>query len=81
MPKIDEKHWSWIVPVILFIGLVLALAFCERPAHAAQVEPSPTPDQLTNTGHLSGGCLLLIIAGLCVAMAVIYANMRKHARD
>lgn len=77
--KIDEKHFSWIVPLILFVALLLGLAFCDRSeAHAVEPSPSPTPDVV---GHaISINVLGIVGAAIFVAaMAwLAYRNMIKH---
>lgn len=84
MKKFDEKHWSWIVPLILMIATIVAVATGCGPfgddAQAAQPTPSPAPND--GVGRAIGINVAGIIgAAIFVAVMFVLAlrSMKKNS--
>jgi hypothetical protein len=68
-----------IAALVLFIGLALALAFCDKRADAAEPSPVPSPDSVPAGGsEISGGVIVIAVLLFIGAMAVVYKNMKSH---
>lgn len=78
--KIDEKHWSWIVPLVLLVMIAAGLFFgcIPQPAKAAEPSPSPVPDHVGATVSFNVIALLgfmLIVVG---AIALVWRSLNKN---